>query len=548
MNSFKKILAFVLAAVMSVSMLAACGQTVEDPETTTAPDVTTVSEPTQAPDVTQVPDNTVAPDTTAPTTTPEVTTTPATTTEATTTSAATTSGDNFTVEEMSATMYATDAVNVRSGPSVDYDRIGGLQAGDVANVTGRASTGWYRVDYNGKVGYVSSAYLTTEAPSSVPDTGDDDEEIIIDDGDDGDITIPEGTVEYGDWASDNGWEYMLSLMKDSKYVTVLNQIAEGMQNLETEILIEPVITEDEASDFAQLILPLIAVEYCYVDRVESVDVYPGSGIIRSVNVSYYVDTKAEADAMVAELRSKVNSVLSNLRSSWSDYQKIQYLHDWLVLNSTPDEESIGGPHATNAYGAIVEGEPTCLGYAKGMFYLLSKAGYDTTFGVGVGNEAKHIWVKIKLGSGWYNIDATWDDPLTPTADDPDLVYYDYFLVTDEFMERSYAQIYDMRFFNEPSANSLTYNWHNVNDYYATSMSEAEDIIRQATEDAVSGGGRYEYVRIKFSSADLYNEFSSKYTRNNYNSEILSDISSSYTCDNKYLGSKTWTLTYRLDRE
>ena len=204
MNSFKKILAFVLAAVMSVSMLAACGQTVEEPETTTAPDVTTVSEPTQAPDVTRVPDNTVAPDTTAPTTTPEVTTTPATTTEATTTSAATTSGDNFTVEEMSATMYATDAVNVRSGPSVDYDRIGGLQAGDVANVTGRASTGWYRVDYNGKVGYVSSAYLTTEAPSSVPDTGDDDEEIIIDDGDDGDITIPEGTVEYGDWASDNG--------------------------------------------------------------------------------------------------------------------------------------------------------------------------------------------------------------------------------------------------------------------------------------------------------------------------------------------------------
>ncbi len=552
MNKFKRILSFVLAAVMTVTMLAACGQTVEDPEQSGTPAVTepTDAPATSAPDVTQVPDNTVASGTTtAPVTTnpPATTTTPSTSNPATTTTA---SSAGFTVEEMSATMYATDAVNVRSGPSADYDRIGGLQRGDAAVVTGRASTGWYRIDLDGKVGYVSNAYLSSTRPDGATTTvttggsGDDDEVIIVDDDD---IIIPSGTVDYGDWAEDNGWEYMLSLMNDQRYITVINQIAEGMQNLETEILVEPVITKDEAEDFAQLILPLIAVEYCYVNRVESVDVYPGSGILKSVNVSYYVNTKEEADAMVAQLRASTNSVLSQLGSSWSDYQKIKYLHDWLILKSVPDANSIGGPHATNAYGSIVEGRPTCLGYAKGMFYLLSKAGYDVTFGVGIGSAAKHIWVKVKIGSNWYNIDPTWDDPISPTADDPNLVYYDYFLVTDEFMERSHAEVYDMRFFDEPKANSLTYNWHYVNGYYATSMSEAEDIIRQATEDAVNGGGSYEYVRIKFSSSSLYQEFSSKYTRANYNSDILKDITSRYTCDNKYLGSSTWTLTYRLSR-
>ena len=554
MNRFKRLTALLLALVMSVGILAGCGDTIDETQTTTpaaTTEVTTEAPVTTAPATTTEPAATTVPVTTAPL----VTTTEATTTEQVTTSAVD-DEMQFTVEEMSAKMYATDAVNVRSGPSADYDRIGGLQPGDEAIVTGRASTGWYRINYDGKVGYVSNAYLSDKAPSDVP-SSDDDEDVTIDEGngDDEDITIDEddntgntGTVAYGDWAEDNGWEYMLSAMNDDRYITVINQIAQGMQNLETEIFVEPIITEDEAYDFTQLILPLIAVEYCYVDRVTSVTTYSNTGILKSVKVDYYVDTKAEADKMVSELRSAANDVLSGVRSSWSDYQKIQYIHDWIVLNSAPDANNIGGPHASNAYGAIVDGTPTCLGYAKALFYLLSKEGFDTTFGVGLGTTAKHIWVKVKAGSEWYNIVVTWDDPVTPTAADPDLVYYDYFMVTDEFMERSHADVYDMRFFREPSATSLRYNWHNVNDYYATSMSEAEDIIEQATRDAVNEGGEFGYARIKFSSQSLYQQFSDKYSRSNYSSEILEPITSRYTCSNKYLGSTTWTLTYKLVKD
>ena len=80
------------------------------------------------------------------------------------------------------------------------------------------------------------------------------------------------------------------------------------------------------------------------------------------------------------------------------------------------------------------------------------------------------------------------------------------------------------------------------------MSEAEDIIEQATRDAVSEGGEFGYVRIKFSSQSLYQQFSDKYSRSNYSSEILEPITSRYTCSNKYLGSSTWTLTYKLVKD
>lgn len=69
----------------------------------------------------------------------------------------------FTVEEYSAVLYVKKAVNVRIGPSTDYEKIGGLNKGDQIQVTGIADTGWYQIEYNGSEAYVSSNYLVDEA-------------------------------------------------------------------------------------------------------------------------------------------------------------------------------------------------------------------------------------------------------------------------------------------------------------------------------------------------------------------------------------------------
>lgn len=68
----------------------------------------------------------------------------------------------FTITEVTATKYATQSVNVRSGPSTDYDKIGGLTTNQEVQVTGQASTGWWRIQYNGGEAYVSDKYLADE--------------------------------------------------------------------------------------------------------------------------------------------------------------------------------------------------------------------------------------------------------------------------------------------------------------------------------------------------------------------------------------------------
>ena len=75
-----------------------------------------------------------------------------------------------TVEEKEETVYATAGVNIRAKASADADKIGTLVAGGSITRTGKTSSGWSRVDYDGQTGYIKSDYLTTTKPTVTSNT------------------------------------------------------------------------------------------------------------------------------------------------------------------------------------------------------------------------------------------------------------------------------------------------------------------------------------------------------------------------------------------
>lgn len=79
--------------------------------------------------------------------------------------------------ETDETLYATTTVNVRSSYSTNSDKLGSLTKAQSVKCTGigtGAAAGWSRIEFNGKVAYVSSDYLSTTKPQvsvSKPSTG-----------------------------------------------------------------------------------------------------------------------------------------------------------------------------------------------------------------------------------------------------------------------------------------------------------------------------------------------------------------------------------------
>ena len=75
----------------------------------------------------------------------------------------------FTVEDVEPyTAWTTKNCNIRSGADTTHDKVGSLKKFEEVQVTGKASTGWYRIKTSSGVeAYISSSLLTTEDPKKV---------------------------------------------------------------------------------------------------------------------------------------------------------------------------------------------------------------------------------------------------------------------------------------------------------------------------------------------------------------------------------------------
>lgn len=79
--------------------------------------------------------------------------------------------EQITVFDTPKTMYATNGVNVRRGPSTDYEVVSHLAMAQAVEVTGQAETGWYQFVLDGKPAYASNKYLSetkVEIPVAAP--------------------------------------------------------------------------------------------------------------------------------------------------------------------------------------------------------------------------------------------------------------------------------------------------------------------------------------------------------------------------------------------
>lgn len=82
----------------------------------------------------------------------------------------------YTYTDCEAVKYAQQTVNVRSGPSTDFDKVGSLSTNQEVTVTGTCNeTGWYRIVLDGSEAYVSNKYLgdsKVEVSAPPADNGD----------------------------------------------------------------------------------------------------------------------------------------------------------------------------------------------------------------------------------------------------------------------------------------------------------------------------------------------------------------------------------------
>ena len=124
------------------------------------------------------------------------------------------------------------------------------------------------------------------------------------------------------------------------------------------------------------------------------------------SVTYYTDLGQEQ-----QVSTKVSQVLSSLGlSGQSDYTKVKKIYDYICANITYDYSHLEDPTYKlqyTAYAALINGTSVCQGYATLFYRMALQSGVDARLISGCAG-GPHAWNIVKIGSYYYNLDATWD--------------------------------------------------------------------------------------------------------------------------------------------
>ena len=212
----------------------------------------------------------------------------------------------------------------------------------------------------------------------------------------------------------------------------------------------------------------------------------------SVNISYnYSDEKYVYDSIVnskplPEDRPELEEVKKvcesfhqeYIKDGMSDYEIEVAAHDYIVNNCKYAIDDMDGEYVHSSYGALVEHEAVCDGYSRAMALLLKLEGVDVklvsgkavdgTNTAGISDDGSHMWNQVYIMGSWYNLDVTWDDPIS----DEDILSHTYLNVNDDIFERNHE--WDKEVAEE--CTSMDMNYYKKSGIYLENQEEFKNVV------------------------------------------------------------------------
>lgn len=246
----------------------------------------------------------------------------------------------------------------------------------------------------------------------------------------------------------------------------------------------------------------------YYGNAELIE-YRYSILQAKLDITYMV-SQYDHEKAVSKAKSVLEDIIDN---SMSDFERELAIHDYIVENT---EYYFLEPYCYDMSGVFLKNKAVCGGYSEAFSYLAGLAGIETEIVLGDDfdrtDDLGHAWNTVKIGGEWYQLDATWNDPIM--NDGSNVKTYTYFNVTDNELKKDH--IWDDSIYQNATADK--YNYYYYNNLIVNGAAELEQALRNSAKKRLS--------RI------AYKNIGSKISDNTIDS-ILGNLSSIEECQYFY---------------
>ena len=250
--------------------------------------------------------------------------------------------------------------------------------------------------------------------------------------------------------------------------------------IETSVVVEETVTDDQKSDDESTRTQfdedgnLMFTEHNYLN----IGVYAHDGV-----------TSMELSAV----RSILNKIIT---PEMGDVEKIKAVHDWIVKNTTYEENYYSLDSSRSfIYNLVYNKIAICQGYAVTFYVMMTELGIPCTIISGYAG-GPHSWNAVEMDGCWYYVDVTWDDPSLAstnnnTFEDGYNMSYNYLLCSYQYISLTHSE--DDYRPNQPSPKGYidSYNnlVHELEGYKGVyHINDEDDVVEIA--HVIDGPGKY----------------------------------------------------------
>jgi len=301
----------------------------------------------------------------------------------------------------------------------------------------------------------------------------------------------------------NTERYGYSTLNDEEK-KLYDAIVEGIENLRYKICSEDDYTIDEWTKIYGMV-------YAQEPRL-----FYMSSRIKVGKLFYLTKDPNEINEKQKAIDAVADKLVAEANGKSSTFEKLKVFHDYLVLNSTFEHKQGSTDYNSTIYNGLGSGEEQgniqCAGYAKTMQYLCDKAGIVSMVVTGENTEGEtHAWNVVDVDGKWYNLDATWDDPILKTPNYKN-IRYNYFLVPDSAIhnithmhvnQKKLSNGTYITYFTPPACTSNDQNYFVKNGLVYSDFDSADAALRAEIKKAAENGTRT--AQISVSSKELYDK-------------------------------------------
>ena len=265
----------------------------------------------------------------------------------------------------------------------------------------------------------------------------------------GNIVPPSETIDFESEESrseENTAEYETEQEDNQKQTSEnpdeYNAILNALNNYENEVVL-PGITGEKAGDLFLNVTREHPEVFWVSGSWKTRELTSLDGLSTTL-IFTYLDSSEEIAKKKTDFDEKLAGIANEASKKSSDFDRVLFVHDYLVDNSRYDTETAASGNADSyghtAYGCIVLGSGVCDSYSKAFMCILQKINIECMYVRGVANNGSgsenHAWNIAKLDGEYYQFDITWDDPVM--SDGSDGKQYDYFGITTEEIKADHA--------------------------------------------------------------------------------------------------------------